>query len=303
MSPQEGPSITVVICTHSSDRFDDLSAGLAGLGAQSLPPLETLVVVDRNPTLEDRVRDAWPDLTVLTNQGTGGIADGRNTAIAAARGDVVAFLDDDAVPDPGWLEGLAAPYADPHVQVVGGWVSPAWDHGRPRHLPRELDWLVGCAHDTRPATAVDVRNPIGASLSLRRDLVDRVGGFSELLSRRGGRPLGCDETEFSIRVVQQVPGARVVLEPRAEVHHRVSAERTTWAYLRSRSFAEGLSKAVVARLVGAGDATSEERRYATRVLPAAFAREVAHGRFSAAAAIVTALAWTGWGYLVGRLRR
>lgn len=302
MNPLVGPSITVVICTHSSARFPDLAAGLAGLAEQTRPPLETLVVVDRNPELEQRVRTTWPSLVILANQGTGGLSDGRNTALAAARGDVVAFLDDDAVPDRGWLEGLAAPYADPDVQVVGGWVTPAWDEGRPRHLPRELDWLVGCAHDERPSATVDVRNPIGASLSLRRDLVDRVGGFSELLSRKGGRPLGCDETEFCIRTVQQVPGARVVLAPRAEVRHRVAVERTTWSYLRARSFAEGLSKAVVSKLVGTKDATSSERRYTLRVLPVAFGRELVHGRVSAALAIVTALAWTGWGYAVGRVR-
>ena len=108
-------------------------AGLAGLEAQSRPPVEVIVVVDRNPRLLDRVARRWPAVRVLSNTDHGGLAGARNTALAAAVGDVVAFLDDDAVPAPDWLERLAAPYADPAVQLVGGWVEPRFDERRPAH--------------------------------------------------------------------------------------------------------------------------------------------------------------------------
>ena len=152
----------------------------------------------------------------------------------------------------------------------------------------------------RPTVRADVRNVTGASISLRRDLVDRVGGFDERVSRKDGGLATCDDTEFCIRVVQQVPGSRIVTEPAAVVHHRVTPHRGTWAYLRRRCVAEGESKAQVAAIVGRRDATSDERRYVRRVLPRAFARELLHGRWRGAAGVVTALAWTGWGYLLGR---
>src|SRR6187397_1425202 len=119
----QDPTISAAICTHASERLEDLARGLAGIDAQTRPPLEVVVVVDRNPSLLAEVSGRWPHLHVVPNSDHGGIAGARNTALAAARGDVVAFLDDDARPEPDWLEHLAAAYDDPAVQVVGGWVS------------------------------------------------------------------------------------------------------------------------------------------------------------------------------------
>ncbi len=293
-------TLSVAICTHASERLPDLAAGLAGLADQTLPPTEVVVVVDRNPALLDEVARRWPSLRVVPNTDHGGIAGARNTALRVATGEVVAFLDDDAVPARDWLERLVAPYADPRVQVVGGWVEPAWDEARPAHLPPELDWLVGCSHRGRPLVRADVRNVTGASISLRRALLEQVGGFDERVSRKDAAPVGCDDTEFCIRVAQRLPGSRVVSEPAAVVRHRVPATRGTWAYLRSRSLWEGRSKATVAAMVGAPRATLDERRYVRRVLPRAVLRELVRGRPRGAAGVVTALAFTTWGYLVGR---
>lgn len=296
----QGPLISAVICTHASDRIDDLAAGLAGIAVQTRPPVEVIVVVDRNPGLLAEVTRRWPSIRVLANTDHGGLAGARNTALAAAVGDVVAFLDDDAEPAPDWLERLAAPYADPAVQLVGGWVEPRFDDRRPAHLPAELDWVVGCSHRGRPTQRADVRNVTGASMSLRRDLVDRVGGFEEAVSRKDHVPIGCDDTEFCIRVAQRVPGSRIVTEPAALVRHRVPLERGSWAYLRRRSFFEGRSKAVVAGLLGSTDALSDEGAYLRGVLPRALARELLHGRLRGAAGILVALTWTVGGYVVGR---
>ena len=297
----ESLPLSVAICTHATERLDDVANGLAGLAAQTRTPTEVLVVVDRNPDLLAEVRRRWPDIRAVANADHGGIAGARNTALREAVGDVVAFLDDDAVPAPDWLERLADPYDDPRVQIVGGWVEPAWDDERPAHLPPELDWVVGCSHRGRPTVRTDVRNVTGASISLRRALLDQVGGFDERVSRRGAAPVGCDDTEFCIRVAQQVPGSRVVSEPGAVVRHRVPAARGTWRYLRSRSLWEGRSKAMVASMVGAPDATFDERRYVRGVLPRAVLRELARGRLRGAAGVLTALAFTTWGYLLARI--
>ena len=186
------------------------------------------------------------------------------------------------------------------MQVVGGWVEPAWDDERPAHLPPELDWVVGCSHRGRPTVRADVRNVTGASISLRRDLVDRVGGFDERVSRKDGGLATCDDTEFCIRVSQRVAGSRIVTEPAAVVHHRVTRHRATWAYLRARSHRRGRVEGAGGGHGGPEDATSDERRYVRSVLPRAFVRELLHGRLRGAAGVLTALAWTGWGYLLGR---
>jgi glucosyl-dolichyl phosphate glucuronosyltransferase len=300
-------SATVVICTHSSDRWDDLLLGLSALETQTVLPDRVLVVVDRNPDLMARLARERPETEVVANTESGGVSGARNTGIARAGGDVVVFLDDDARPDPTWLELMLAPFADPRVQIVGGRAEPVWPRDRPDHVVPELDWLVGCTHRGVPTQRSVVRNPIGASMALRRDLVDQVGGFHDGVSRSGSLPLGCDDTEFAIRVVRARPDSLVVYEPAAVVHHRVGAERTTWSYLRRRSRAEGLSKATVAALAGQHAATSVERVYVRRVLPAAVVRELGRGLrgdragWSGVAGVVVSLALTTYGYVTGSL--
>jgi hypothetical protein len=144
---------------------------------------------------------------------------------------------------------------------------------------------------------------------MRRSVFDVAGTFDESIGRIGKIPLGCDETELCIRLTQKIPGARVVYEPRALVHHRVTEPRTTWHYLRTRSYAEGRSKALIGRLVGNGAATSVERTYVSHTLTAAIRRELGRGLrgrasgWRGSAGIVVALTATGWGYVLGRLSR
>jgi GT2 family glycosyltransferase len=308
-----------VICVYTEKRWDDIVAAVGSVAAQDVRAAEVLVVVDHNPALLERARaefSAGADghVRVLANAHRQGLSGARNTAVAAASGDVVVFLDDDAAARPGWLRALLAPYADPDVVAVGGVAHPRFPDARPGLLPTggssadatgELDWVVGCTYTGQPTERAEVRNLMGCNMSVRREVFARVGGFAEDLGRIGRNPLGCEETELCIRIRQTYRrmnrDARVVFEPAAQVDHRVSADRVRWAYLRRRSWSEGLSKAAVSRLVGSDDALSTERAYVATVLPGAVARELRAGRPTSALAIVTALAATGAGYLRGRL--
>jgi GT2 family glycosyltransferase len=302
-----GPTTSVVVCAYTERRWHVLCASLRSALSQEPPPLEAIVVVDHNEALAERVRAAFPQVAVVANAGTRGLSGARNTGLAHARGDVVAFLDDDAVARPGWLAGLTAAYADPRVVGTGGVVLPRWVDRRPRWLPDEFLWVVGCTYRGVAERAVEIRNPIGASMSLRRDAGLRAGGFSAGLGRVGRTPLGCEETELSIRLCRRTPGAVVVQAPTAVVDHEVVPERARWSYYLARCWSEGLSKAVVARLVGAGDGLSAERRYVTRTLPSGFARALAEaargdaGGLLRAGALLAGVGVTAAGYLRGRL--
>jgi hypothetical protein len=156
-----------------------------------------------------------------------------------------------------------------------------------------------------PEAPTPVRNLIGANMSFRREVFGSVGGFTDGLGRVGSRPLGCEETELGIRLRQWRPGARLVYEPAAVVHHRVTADRMAWRYFCSRCFAEGISKAMVSRLVGARDALETERRYVRSVLPRAILRGLRRhdrpGGIATAGAILAGLSLAAVGYLRGRL--
>jgi glucosyl-dolichyl phosphate glucuronosyltransferase len=315
----ERPAVaaTVVICVYTEKRWDDIVAAVESVAIQDVPAAQTLVIVDHNPVLLSRALSEFGPrgVRVLPNARRQGLSGARNTAIAEAVGDVIVFLDDDARARKGWLRALLAPYADPTVAAVGGVAHPRWPTNRPRVLPGaapydpnatgELDWIVGCTYTGQPLRQAEVRNLMGCNMSFRREVFERVGGFAEDLGRIGKNPLGCEETELCIRARQAYQRAgepiRILFEPTAVVDHHVSPDRIEWTYLRRRSWAEGLSKAAVSKLVGSDDALSTERSYVAKVLPAAVLRELKEGRVSSAAAVVTALACTTAGYIRGKL--
>jgi hypothetical protein len=261
--------------------------------------------VDHNPTLLERVHTELPYVNAVANQEAKGLSGARNCGIAAATGTVIAFLDDDGVAAPDWLEHLLPAYANPEVLGVGGTVEPLWLHGRPPWFPPEFDWVVGCTYRGLPEVAAPVRNLIGCNMSFRREVLAGVGGFRSGIGRVGTYPAGCEETELCIRVGRRWPSKALLYEPRARVQHRVTARRARWGYFRSRCYAEGRSKALVAQAVGAGDGLASERTYTVRTLPRAVLRGLADslrgdpGSLPRAGAIMAGLALTTAGYLIG----
>jgi GT2 family glycosyltransferase len=268
-------ALSVVICAYTDERWPDLRAAVASVRDQEEPPGEIVVVIDHNPQLLDRARAGLGDgVTVVPNAEVRGLSGGRNTGTAVATGAVVAFLDDDATARPDWTRHLLAPYTDPAVLGVGGRVEPAWDEARPPWLPEEFDWVVGCTYAGHRDEPGPVRNVIGANMSVRRDVLESIGGFHHSLGRTADVPAGCEETELFIRATQRFPGGTVWYEPRAVVSHRVPATRATSRYFRSRCYAEGISKTRISRLVGSRDGLASERAYTTRTLPKAVVREL-----------------------------
>jgi len=270
-----GPTVSVVICSYADWRWADLARACASVGAQLTAGDELIVVVDHNATLLARATAEFPGAHVLANQGRQGLSDARNTGVEAARGDVVAFLDDDAAARPGWLDGMRDAFRDAAVAVAGTWVEPRWEGGRaPSWFPAEFGWVVGCSYRGLPEVRTTVRNPIGASMAVRRAVFAEVGGFSDAIGRVGTKPVGAEETEFCIRVTAQDSSRLVLFDPYAAVDHYVPAARQTVRYFVSRCYHEGRSKRIVALLQGTGAGLSSERTYARVTLPAAVVRGV-----------------------------
>ncbi|GAA5702765.1 family 2 glycosyl transferase [Streptomyces avermitilis] len=307
------PDISVVICVYTEDRWADILAAVASVRAQSRPARETLLVVDHHQTLLERLSREYkevPEVRVLANAGPRGLSAGRNTGIAASHGEIIAFLDDDAVAERDWLRHFAEGYEDPRVMAVGGRTMPIWASGRrPAWFPEEFDWVVGCTYKGLPPGRVRVRNVLGGNASFRRTAFDAAGGFATGIGRDGDkRPLGCEETELCIRLTRARPDAILLIDDRAVIHHRVPEPREHFAYFRTRTYAEGLSKALVARSVGAGKGLESERRYTTRVLPAGVARGLRDaalarpGGAGRAGAIVAGVLTAAGGYVLGSVR-
>jgi len=301
---------SVVICAYTEDRWDDLLSAVTSVRSQLLSPLEIIVVVDHNPVLLSRVRRELPRVIAVENTEPRGLSGARNSGIAAAHGEFVAFLDEDASAADDWLARLSDIYDDPKVMGAGGAVEPRWPGKRPRWFPKEFDWVVGCSYQGLPEAASPVRNLLGCNMSYRREVFENIGMFTNGIGRVGLLPVGCEETEFCIRAHQFWPDRTLIYEPRAVVHHRVHSNRVSWGYFRDRCYSEGRSKALVSRLVGTGQGLASERIHALRTLPLGVIRGftdflggsdpmgVVRG-----GAIVTGLLCTAVGYLLGTVTR
>jgi GT2 family glycosyltransferase len=310
---------SVVICAHTLDRWDELNRAVESVRRQTRAPREIIVVVDNNESLRSRAEKEIEGVTVLANAGEAGLSGGRMTGVRFASGAVICFLDDDAAADPGWLEELLDAYRDPAVLGAGGPVEPLWRAPPPSWFPDEFRWVVGCTYAGMHVHEGRIRNPIGANMSVRADVLSRAGGFTSDLGRRklgfsvsgratfGGKAESCEETEFCIRAARLHPGGYFAYRPGARVHHAVPAQRTTWSYFVHRCLIEGNAKAVLAGLAGAKDGLGSEGRYVREVLPRAVINDLAAalrgqaGAARRAGAIIAGFTLTAFAYVRARL--
>ena len=253
-------TVSVVIPSYSKKRGQDLLACIASLRHQSTLPHEIVVVLD------SKVEGS---LTFLTFENVRaivckeeGVSSARNVGVKASSGDIVAFIDDDAIAERDWLKNLLSNYDDQYVVGVGGKIIPAWEKGRPTWFARELDWVVGCSYAGMPEKKTTMRNPIGCNMSFRRNVFKTIGYFRESIGRVGARLVGSEEAELCIRLRSEAPEAKVVYDPSAVVLHKVAAERATIIYLVKRSFYEGLSKKLMNEMnLSKPQLMSTERKY------------------------------------------
>jgi glycosyltransferase involved in cell wall biosynthesis len=196
----DAASVTVVICAYTEARWAYTAAAIESVLAQQPAPRQLLLVVDHNPPLAARARREFPNVTILESEDSPGLSGARNTGLRAAAFGVTVFLDDDAAARPGWLASLVGPYSGADVVATGGSVHPRWPTVRPRWLPPEFDWVVGCSYRGLPEALDVVRNPIGANMSMRTGLALSLGGFDTAVGRTASKPRGCEETELAIRL-------------------------------------------------------------------------------------------------------
>jgi GT2 family glycosyltransferase len=205
--------VRISLVLPTVDRPEALYNLLRHLEHQTLPPDE-IVVVDQSVVEDARVAAyAGTHPRVLYRWiPERGLPNARNVGVRLAAGEVVLFLDDDSIPDPGLVKYHAENYADPSVAGVGGRVLGGYDSGAGgtgRFHPLQGAVIRNFGAQER----ADVDHLPGGNMSFRRGVFERVGGFD--LSY-GGAAIG-EETDFCLRARRA--GFRLVFDPRAAMEH------------------------------------------------------------------------------------
>ena len=208
---------TVSVIVVSNGRPDALQRCLLGLSQIDHPACEVIVVADAT-SLPAIAASGLTDVVKAVACDVPNISVARNAGLAQAAGDIVAFIDDDAVPEPTWASHLTAPFADDAVTAAGGFV-------RARN-GIAFQWRVRLAFGDATTTdiAVDAVRPTlmtagpgravkteGTNMAVRRQPLIDMGGFDEAFS------FYLDETDVNLRLAAQAATTAIV--PLAQVHH------------------------------------------------------------------------------------
>jgi glucosyl-dolichyl phosphate glucuronosyltransferase len=239
------PRVSVVVATR--DRCNYLRLCLDAL-AQQTAGFETfeVIVVDNGSADEtaEVVRGFCGQGRNVSyvREERAGLSFARNTGVRQSRAEIVAFTDDDAVPDPQWIERIAARYEslDDKVAVLGGEVRPIWEASRP-------DWLTNSL--LRPLSAGLLWSPtartlrgeewlVEVNIAYRKARLIEFGGFAENLGRVGDVLLS---GEGCINLLMARAGLHVFYDPNILVGHHIPATRLTRAWFRRRYFWQGVS--------------------------------------------------------------
>lgn len=281
--------LTVAICT--AGERPTLEGALTSVMTQKLAGSLSaeVIVVDNSrgltgfvARLVSRLSQGSPIPITYVREPRPGLGFARNAAMRAAHGEIVAYLDDDALADPDWAVELVRAYRETGAAAIGGRIDPIWGGQRPDWLGEELlgylsllDWGPSRCECHYPAY------PYGANISFLQRALLAHEGFSTFLGVGGKPSYSMEETEICRRI--EAAGGRVVYSPHARVRHLVPASRLTKRYFLERAAMNGRS---TARMVCAPGAERPSFEGLVKGLALAAGRVLRHAALASTSALL-----------------
>jgi glycosyltransferase involved in cell wall biosynthesis len=242
--------ISAVICTHN--RAGYLSKAIQSLVDQRIPKDEyEIIVVDNRST--DSTKEVVERFSGLCNiryiyESNLGLSYARNTGWKSARGRYVAYLDDDAIASPIWLDKILEVFetVTPRPGCVGGKVEPIWEGPRPIWLS---DWLlhglaiIGWSETPRVLTNLSAEWLVGANIAFPIDILESVDGFTSSLDRIGNNLLSSGDVFLEKQITKM--GYSCFYHPEIVIRHHIVKSRLTQSWFIRRYYWQGISDAVM----------------------------------------------------------
>lgn len=203
-----------------------------------------IIVVDNNSSdqtkkvVDQMAEDSAVPLKYIF-EGHLGLSRSRNAGIAQSRGDILAFIDDDATADPGWLRAIASTYSNhPDANCVGGKVVLRWKSPRPNWWMDCLDGLLSAVNFGEHETSLTYpKCPNGTNISFKKCVFYKYGTFDTQLGRIGKKLLGAEEIDLCLRI--EKGGGKIYYSPSAVVYHCTHEYRLSRKYIYEKVFRDG----------------------------------------------------------------
>ena len=241
---EEKPLLSIVITSYTMERLKDILELLHSVQSQTYPNMETIFVAERSSELHDRVKayadeEGIPNVNVIFNGGEPGLSAARNLGIKHAKGSIIGFIDDDALPFPDWAEEMVKTYEDDSIIGVTGPAFPLWEEESMAWFPEEFYWIISCTAWADWSKLTEVRNVWGMNMSFKREAFEQYGLFKSEFGFHKG-PMA-EDNEFSLRVRAEAE-KRIVYNPNIKLWHKVYKYRLSWRFIRERAYWIGRSR-------------------------------------------------------------
>jgi len=241
--------ISAVICTFNRAHY--LRKSLQSLVNQNLPKEQYEIIVVDNHSTDNTSQVVCEEFESVSNlryiyEPIQGLSRARNTGWRDAHGEYVAYLDDDAVADQGWLGKIVEVFdtVKPQPGCVGSRVEPIWEAARPTWLSDSMtSWLAIVSYSDTPVALDNPDYLVGASIAYPRHLLETVGGFQTSLGRRGESLLSNEETMLHRKL--KAAGYACIYHPEIIAWHHIQASRLKKIWFIRRLYWQGVSDAFV----------------------------------------------------------
>jgi GT2 family glycosyltransferase len=234
------------------ERFPDILELLCTLEKQTYSNEEILLVVENSKELLSKLKtyvedNEFRNVKILFSEEVLGLSGARNIGVKGAKGELIAIIDDDAVPTTVWLEE-AVKSLNLHPSIIGatGPAVPLWKDQPLEWLPSELQWIIGATTWWERDCLCEVRHAWGMNMAFKREAFETCGGFSESHGLKRGEEEGIErfpheDVEFSLRV-RKFTGKRIVYNPAMKVYHKVTARKMNLRFFAKHAYVQGFAK-------------------------------------------------------------
>jgi glycosyltransferase involved in cell wall biosynthesis len=259
---RQNPLLSLVVTSYTTERLSDIFELLESIKNQTYKNIEVIFVAEHSKELYDRVKTyaeekGVPNMVAVFRPERLGICASRNLGVKQARGSIITFTDDDALPYPDWAEEIIKTFDGDDIIGVTGPALPLWEKGPISWFPEEFYWMLGCTAWLESDKKQTIRGAFGVNMSFKKEAFGSCRfsenlGISQGAHKAGKVGLLVDDLEFSLHLGRDTKKL-IIYNPKVRVQHKVYGYRLTPLFIRRQAYWQGYSKAILKKLYGKGD--------------------------------------------------